>query len=122
MSTQDTRTPNFDEFIGLTYGQMLDKLAAEEGDKEFLIFGDERVTFAQLRDRVLRVAGGLKKLGLKKGDRVGVLLPNCLEYFYVQQAVLYLGGTFIPPFHPLPQVRDHLHDEARGRAFHVLRG
>ena len=32
---------------------------------------------------------------MRKGDRVGVLFPNCPEFFYVQQAILYAGGVFI---------------------------
>ncbi|MGD9124606.1 MAG: class I adenylate-forming enzyme family protein [Desulfarculaceae bacterium] len=89
------KVPNFDEFLGLTYGQVLDKLAAECPDKEFLVFQDQRLTYARFHERVLQMAAALKKLGLQKGDRVGVLFPNCLEFLYVQQAVLYLGGVFI---------------------------
>ena len=95
MSEQTVGTPNFDEFTGLTYGRMLDKLARESGDKEFLVFEDKRLTYGQFRDRVLKTASALKRLGLKKGDRVGLLLPNSLEFFFVQQAVLYLGGIYI---------------------------
>ncbi|MFQ5918115.1 MAG: class I adenylate-forming enzyme family protein [Candidatus Binatia bacterium] len=87
--------PNFDDFLGLTYGQILDKLAMEVPDKEALVFQDQRITYAQFRARVRQMAMALKRLGLRKGDRVGVLFPNCLEFFYVQQGILYVGGVFI---------------------------
>ena len=87
--------PNFDHLAGLTYGLMLDKLAHESGDKEALVFEDQRLTYGRFREEVLKTAAALKKAGLKKGDRVGVMFPNCLEFFFVQQAVLYLGGIFI---------------------------
>lgn len=86
---------NHDDFIGLTFGQMLDKLAREVPDKEVLIFEDQRITYSQLRDRVRQMAMALKRLGLRKGDRVGVLIPSCIEFFYIQQGILYLGGIFI---------------------------
>lgn len=96
MSQRDQReTPNFEEFLGLTYGQILDKLAAEVPEKEVLVFKDERITYAQFRSRVRQMAMALKRLGLRRGDRVGVLFPSCLEFFYVQQAILYIGGIFI---------------------------
>jgi acyl-CoA synthetase (AMP-forming)/AMP-acid ligase II len=37
-------------------------------------------TYGELADRVRRVAGGARALGLAKGDRVAVLAPNCIEY------------------------------------------
>jgi cyclohexanecarboxylate-CoA ligase len=37
----------------------------------------------------------LKKLGIKKGDRVAALFPNCPDFFVVQQAVLYIGAVFV---------------------------
>jgi len=87
--------PNFEDFIGLTYGQMLDKLAREVPDKEALVFEDQRITYARFRDRVRQMAMALKRLGLRKGDRVGVLFSSCLEFFYIQQGILYSGGIFI---------------------------
>lgn len=88
-------TPNFEDFLGLTYGQMLDKLAGEVPEREALVFQDRRITYAQFRSWVHQMAMALKRLGLRKGDRVGVLFPNCLEFFCVQQAILYIGGIFI---------------------------
>jgi fatty-acyl-CoA synthase len=96
MRAGETLIPDFEEFLGLTYGQVLDKLAEEVGTKELFVFGDRRLTYGEFREKVLQIATGLRRLGLEKGDRVGVLLPNCLEYFYLQQAVLYLGGIFVP--------------------------
>ena len=88
--------PNYDDFIGLSYGQMLDKLAREVPDKEALVFEDKRITYCQFRDHVRQMAMALKRLGLRKGDRVGVLFSSCLEFFYIQQGILYVAGIFIP--------------------------
>lgn len=95
MGRKIRQIPDYEEFIGMTYGKMLDKLAEEIPNKEFLVFKDQRITYAQFHTNVLKMAMALKRLGLHKGDRVGVLFPSCLEFFYVQQAILYLGGVFI---------------------------
>ena len=95
MDRQNRTVPNYGDFLKYTFGQMLDALAREVPDKEALVFREQRITYSQLRDRVRQMAMALQRLGFRKGDRVGVLFPNCPEFFYVQQAVLYIGGVFI---------------------------
>lgn len=48
--------------------------------KTALICDGRRLTYGELAERVNRVAGGAAALGLRKGDRVGVFAPNCIEY------------------------------------------
>ena len=52
---------------------------------------DRRVTFAELLERVTRLADGLADLGLEKGDRVAVLSTNSIEYFEVYYACAMAG-------------------------------
>lgn len=54
--------------------------AAKFPRKTALICEGQRVSYARLADRVRRVCGGAIGLGLRKGDRVVVLAPNCVEY------------------------------------------
>ncbi len=65
-------------------------------DKEAVIFRDERITYRQLRDRAYRLANGLRALGVRKGDRVAVLLRNCTEWFDIFFAVAGLGAVMVP--------------------------
>jgi fatty-acyl-CoA synthase len=95
MNTEKRTPPDFDEFLGLTYGQMMDRLAEEDPDKEALVFEDQRISYSQFRDRIRQVAMALKRMGMRKGDRAGVLLPNGPEFFYIQLGILYIGGVFI---------------------------
>ena len=44
------------------------------------------VTFSRYKDRVDHLATGLQKIGIKKGDRIGVLGQNSLAYFYLYGA------------------------------------
>jgi long-chain acyl-CoA synthetase len=59
-------------------------------------FGDRRRTWSELRDRISRLAAGLRSLGVVPGDRVGMLALNSdryLEWFF---AVPWAGGVFVP--------------------------
>ncbi|WP_413098300.1 class I adenylate-forming enzyme family protein [Streptomyces sp. Inha503] len=57
---------------------------------------DGRRTYGELRDRALRLAAGLRDLGLKAGDRVGVHLFNRGETFEIYFACAYAGLVMAP--------------------------
>lgn len=55
-----------------------------------------RRTYAQLHDRVARVAGYLRQLGVVRGDRVCVLAPNSTDLIDLQFACWRLGALYVP--------------------------
>ena len=57
---------------------------------------DRAVTFGQFKTRVDCLAAGLQKKGIKKGDRIGVLGQNSLEYFALYGAAAALGAVMLP--------------------------
>ena len=54
------------------------------------------LTHADLRNRVERLAGGLKGLGLERGDRVALAMKNVPEYFEVMFAIWHAGLAAVP--------------------------
>ena len=52
---------------------------------------DQRITFADLLDRVIRLSNGFASLGLVKGDRVAILSTNSIEYFEIYYACAMSG-------------------------------
>lgn len=66
------------------------------GDREAIVDGDRRFTFAQMRDRVLSLTNAFQSFGVKPGDRVGCMLYNCAEFFECFYAAC-LTGTPFPP-------------------------
>ena len=54
--------------------------------------GGTPLSFAQVNARVNRLAHGLRKLGVNKGDMVSILLPNCLEFVFCWFALTKLGA------------------------------
>ena len=65
-------------------------------DKTALISGDNNITYGQLLDHVDQLASGLVRVGLKKGDRIGVLARNSLEYIYLYGAAAKIGAIMLP--------------------------
>jgi acyl-CoA synthetase (AMP-forming)/AMP-acid ligase II len=62
---------------------------------EVFIYGDRRMTFSQLKERACRLANGLAALGVKREDKVGILLYNCFEYPEVLWANFILGSVAV---------------------------
>ena len=65
-------------------------------DRPFMIFDDDCWTFAQTIDRVNRLANSLVKLGIGKGDRIGMLQVNCNQFIETYFAAAKLGAIFVP--------------------------
>ncbi|MFH1674960.1 MAG: AMP-binding protein [Pseudomonadota bacterium] len=65
-------------------------------EKSALFFNGREISYADLLDRVMRLAGGLQKLGIKKGDRVAIALPNRPEFVIAYFAILHAGGVVVP--------------------------
>jgi long-chain acyl-CoA synthetase len=58
--------------------------------------GDLRLTYAESWDRCRRLAGGLQGLGLRPGDRVAVIGPNCHRYLELYQTIPGAGFCIVP--------------------------
>ncbi len=65
-------------------------------DRAFMIFDEDRWTFAQVNERVNRLANSLAKLGIEKGDRIGMLQVNCNQFIETYFAAAKLGAIFVP--------------------------
>lgn len=77
---------------------MYDQLAwaAENyADSPALEFFGAELTFAQLHDKVLRFAAGLHELGIGKGDRVALVMPNCPQHVIAFFAIGRLGAVVV---------------------------
>jgi fatty-acyl-CoA synthase len=64
----------------LTVGDTLTRAAAAWPDAAAIVLGTERLTYSEVLTRGLEFAAALRASGLRRGDHVGLLLPNCLEY------------------------------------------
>lgn len=76
--------------------QLLEEKAKCFPTKPAIIFRDLPITFKQLKETSFRLANGLRALGIKKGDKVAIYLPNCPEYIYSYLASWLCGATTVP--------------------------
>ena len=79
------------------YSRTLADLLFEQADRyqdaPAVICGDRSVSYAQLAHRSLRVAAGLRAFGVRRGDRVGLLINNRLEWLESFFGAMILGAT-----------------------------
>ncbi|GID30771.1 acyl-CoA synthetase [Paractinoplanes brasiliensis] len=70
--------------------------AAISPGRTALVFEGRRITYAELHDRVTRLAGRLREAGVDRGDRVAYLGPNHPSAVETMFATHLLGATFVP--------------------------
>ncbi|MDA8142048.1 MAG: long-chain fatty acid--CoA ligase [Desulfobacteraceae bacterium] len=87
------------DFVGLAAKTFPDKAALS-------FFGTE-ITFWELRCRIVRFANALGALGITKGERVGLHLPNCPQYPIAYYAALSLGAIVVNlnPLYTPPELK-----------------
>ena len=74
--------------------------------------GEEALTFAELYDRALRVATGLRERGITPGDVVAMHMPNSIWYVVAYYGALCAGATVAPvnPAQPVLALTEQLRD------------
>ncbi|KAJ6164522.1 AMP-dependent synthetase/ligase [Penicillium chermesinum] len=84
--------------IESTVGDHFVKIVAAYGDRPALISRHQNdiATFDSLDFRSNALARGLQSVGVKKGDRVGVMLGNSMEYVVATYALFKLGAILVP--------------------------
>jgi long-chain acyl-CoA synthetase len=77
-------------------GRTLREIARRLPEKVAVIFGEKRITFAALHDLANRLANGLIGLGIGRGDRVAIMLPNSSDFAVAYLGVARLGAIGVP--------------------------
>ncbi|MFF7989194.1 AMP-binding protein [Kitasatospora xanthocidica] len=83
--------------LGDTIGENLDRAVRAFPDRDALVDRPtaRRWTYAELAADVDALALGLLRLGIAKGDRVGIWAPNCAEWTLTQYATAKLGAVLV---------------------------
>jgi crotonobetaine/carnitine-CoA ligase len=77
-------------------GHLLLTRAAATPDRPFLRFGAERRSFREIAERSAQLANVLRAAGIGRGDRVGLMLPNGIDYVVSWLAVIRMGAVVVP--------------------------
>src|SRR5437763_4600205 len=80
----------------MTVPQLLRRNALEHGEKLVLVTNDRSMTHAELHDESRVLAAPLVAAGVAKSARVGILLPNGMEWAVIAAAALRVGAVLVP--------------------------
>ncbi|MBE4741758.1 class I adenylate-forming enzyme family protein [Streptomyces caniscabiei] len=86
----------FPRWTPRTLDDWLDHCAARYGDRPFVITDERTIGYAETAEWAARLADGLAALGVRPGDRVGLLMANFLEFAPLKFAVARTGAVAIP--------------------------
>jgi long-chain acyl-CoA synthetase len=75
---------------------VLDESAVRFGDREFLVAGERRLSFAEVARRSAAMAGRLAESGVAPGDAVALSCPNVPEFTIAYWAILRAGAVVVP--------------------------
>ncbi|KAJ5381630.1 uncharacterized protein N7496_004058 [Penicillium cataractarum] len=92
------RGPSTPPLFESTVGEHFAKIVAEHGDRTAVVskHQNDRISYASLDARSNALARGLESVGVRKGDRVGVMLGNSMEYAVATYALFKLGAILVP--------------------------
>jgi acyl-CoA synthetase (AMP-forming)/AMP-acid ligase II len=106
----------------MVLGQILRKTAKRYPHKEAIVFQGQRSTFKELDERINRLANGLLRMGLKKGDRIAFMAKNCPQHIELFYATARAGLTYVPiSFRSVGPEILYMVNQAQPRAFFMAR-
>lgn len=75
----------------MTIERLLMRAAEKDPQKIYLYYADDKVCYATFAENVSRAAGAFWELGLRRGDKVCLMLPNCSEFLYAWLGLAKIG-------------------------------
>ena len=78
-----------------TLPDLLDEMVKRHGNRNFVTDHQRRLTYAEFRDEARTLAKGLLAMGVKRGDKVAILMGNQVEWLLVDFAVTMLGAVLV---------------------------
>ncbi len=100
--------PKSQSYPELPVHSLLDQTAARVPNRIAMVFAGMELTFGELKELSYRFAAALADMGVQKGDRVAIHLPNCPQFAIAYYGALKLGAVFTP-LSPLLSPREVLY-------------
>lgn len=75
---------------------VLERAVERNPDKIFLLFNEEEIIYREFDINVNRTGNMFLQLGITKGDRVALMLPNCIEFLYIWLGLAKVGASIVP--------------------------
>jgi long-chain acyl-CoA synthetase len=91
----DPEVPHTLEYPGFSIGNILDDAARISPGKTCVYFEESKYSFEEIKNLVERIARFLVEIGIRKGDRVGIILPNSPDFVFAFFGILRAGGVAV---------------------------
>ena len=104
----DEGVPHTIEYPEVPLFFFLEDAAKKYPNSVCTIFKGARISYREMNETVDRLAAGLAEIGVKKGDRVGIFMPNTPQFVMAYFAILKLGGIVVAT-NPLYSAREIEH-------------
>jgi long-chain acyl-CoA synthetase len=108
LNNYDAGVPQTIDYPAIPLFELLSQAAEKYPDAACTIFKGARITYREMEVITDRLAAGLASLGVKKGDRVGIFMPNTPQFVMAYFAVLKLGAIVVA-VNPLYSAREIIH-------------
>ena len=104
LSFYDEGVPATMDYPEVRLDQLLADSAAKHPQQQAILFGarvgsrilDAAMSYRQLDEAANRLAGSLQRLGVRRGDRVAIVMPNCPQFVIAFYGILRAGGIAVP--------------------------
>jgi crotonobetaine/carnitine-CoA ligase len=80
----------------MNVSELLQTQSDKYGEKPFLCFGEQKISYTEFNVNTNRFANSFGRMGIKKGDMVAVMLPNCPEFLYCWMGANRIGAIEVP--------------------------
>ncbi len=101
----DDGVPSHLDYPRLPLKDFFNRNAGAYPDRPYIIFKELEISYSQANSMARKLANGLVKLGVKKGDRVGLMMLNIPQFLITTQACFKLGAILVPA-NPLYTVKE----------------
>ena len=78
------------------YTEAIERASKEYPDNTAIIFLNEKLTYSQLKEDFYKFAKALDENKIKKGDRIAIFLPNCIQFVVAYLGILKIGAIAVP--------------------------
>ena len=106
------QVPRSIDYPNMALGEVLKQTAQKYSDHPAIIYFGKRITYRELDEMVDRFASALQDLGVKKGDRVGIQLPNLPQFVIAFYGALRAGAICVScsPLYKARELEHQLND------------
>lgn len=95
LSCYDEGVPHHIDYPDVPLFHYLEEAARKYPDAPCTIFKGAKISYREMNEITDRLAAGLASIGVKKGDRVGVFIPNTPQFVMAYFAILKAGGVVV---------------------------